>query len=71
MNSSIKFLAVLAFVGVLAGGVHLSYGDYKGTGLSRLPKPALKPAASVAVSASLISNVSVVTAPQDSGADGA
>ncbi len=39
MNSKLKLVASVAFIGALAAGVHFAYDNYKGTGLSRLPKP--------------------------------
>lgn len=43
MNNTFKIIAALVFVGILAGGVHLTYDKYKGTSLSRLPSSATTP----------------------------
>jgi cytochrome c peroxidase len=60
MNGKLKAVAVLAFVGILAVGVHLTYKNYAGTNLSRLPQPALeKP---------LVANVAATNTSQNSSA---
>lgn len=69
MNNKLNALIVVTFIGFLAGGIHLSYGEYKGSGLSRLPMPVVQPLVASRVTLPFIADAAaaedaVVRAPE-------